>query len=67
MVVFKRLARVLADTDDDETERQHGKDPAPTDDDTPVDLGPLNTPAASENVSQRLDGVRLRQEVSNVA
>ena len=60
------LTRVLADTHDDKTQSQEGENPAKADHDSEVNFGPLNAPASAEDVPQRLDGVRLRQEVGNV-
>ena len=61
------LTGVLADADDEKAERQQGEDPAETDGYAPVDLGPVEAPGAGEDVAQRLDGVRLRQKVGDVA
>ena len=64
---FWCLTRVLAHTNDDDAERQQRKDPAEADDDAEVDLLAIHAPSASEDVPQRFDGVRLRQEVRDVA
>ena len=61
------LAGVLADADDEETDRDERENPREADDYSPVDLFAFNAPSSGEDVSQRLDGVRLRQDIGDVA
>lgn len=60
-------AGVLADADDDDAEEDEEGNPEEADSETPVDFGALYAPSSGEDVAQRLDGVRLRQDVREVA
>lgn len=61
------LACVLADANDKETESHEPEYPRETGDDAPVDLWAIDTPSSGKDISQRLDSVRLRQDVRDVA
>lgn len=54
------LSSILADADDNDTENEHGKDPAKADDNADIDFGPIDSPSAAKDAPERLDCIRLR-------
>lgn len=61
------LSRVLPDSNGYKTQHQSNRDPSQRCQNPQVHVGSFNTPAAGKYIPQRLDGVRLRQEIDHVA